>query len=85
MKYVIGGSYPHRVIIGAGNDVFHQDLAKALGGRVDGAGHLEIKDGFVRVYGKSIGYDMHAKPEDLDIISRYLRLPAKPFDYNQQT
>lgn len=70
MKYVISKSeYEPIVILG---NTFHSELSKAFIGGVKSAGHMRITEGKVEVYGKSVGLNLEAKPEDAHIISVFL-------------
>lgn len=67
MKYIITDK--GEVAVGKG---FHADLAHSLQGKVVSAGHYEVENGKVRVYGASIGYEINAKPEDAQAIETFL-------------
>lgn len=68
MKYVIT-DHGHVAI---GETTYHALLAEAVIGVVVGAGSMRIKNGRVEVYGRSSGYDMDAKPEDIVALERHL-------------
>lgn len=64
--------------------VYHSDAAKMMGspllGReVTGAGYIGADEqGKLYVYGRSEGFNMDAKPEDLEIVMGALHRPCKP-------
>lgn len=76
MKYVISDSEFEPVVVIGNREVSHLALRSAFPGRVGGAGHFDIEDGKVVVYGKSIGLDMEAKDSDAEILAAYLHLTA---------
>ena len=64
--------------------VYHADAARMMGAelmgrRVTGAGYIGAdEDGKLYVYGRSEGFDMDAKPDDLTKIMGALHRPCKP-------
>ena len=69
MKYIITNLGD--VVIGT-LGMYHADLAKSANGDVIAAGHVDVRDGRVVVYGSSTGYNMQARPEDAIKIARVL-------------
>ena len=73
MKYVrFGSEFEPRIYMG--NDTMHAELAKADAGHPVSAGHFEIKEGKVRVFGKSIGLNLKPEERDAEFISSILGL-----------
>lgn len=68
MKYVI--SELGEVETGG---MFHQDMARDFKGKVVAAGHYDLKDGTLRVFGRSIGFDLDAQSMDAVILMRHLK------------
>lgn len=70
MKYIITDK--NEVRVGGG---FHHDMAETCEGSVIRAGHCELnEDGSYRVWGESIGFRIQAKPEDADLIKKYINI-----------
>lgn len=74
MKYIITDSEFQPAIV-IGHDVGHQDLKKSVPhSRIAGAGHFEIIDGKVQVYGKSIGLGIGPSERDASLLAAHLGL-----------
>ena len=74
MKYVITDQNE----AGVQNGGFHFEIANKLKGRVERAGHCKRNDdGTYEVFGESIGYGIHAQPED----AKLLETLVQPSDF----
>lgn len=66
MKYIITDKNEVRI-----GGMYHQDMANDCEGKVISAGHCErLEDGTFKVFGRSIGFNIQAKPEDALILAR---------------
>lgn len=81
MKYIIIEDHFAVVFPAA---VYHSDAASMIGqgigsNHVTGAGYIGADEqGKLYVYGRSEGFNMDAKPEDLEIVMGALHRPCKP-------
>jgi hypothetical protein len=81
MKYIIINE--HSAVVFPAS-IYHSDAADMVGGElgsrhVTGAGYLGADEhGKLYVYGRSEGFNLDSRPEDLEVIMGALHRPCKP-------